>query len=114
VNFIFTNRRQDMGNTRIGSGRTTPGNTNWQPYNVGTGGIYIDVDTSAAGFSGIPVYVSSIGGTSNHWATTGGSAIYAATATGFRVYVRYADGGAITPAIANQFSWHINWIGMDS
>lgn len=100
-----------MATTRIASGRTTPGTTAWQVYNPN--GIVLDVNTTAAHLTGAPVYVTSIGGTSNHWATTGATSIYSATATGFRVYVRYADGGPITPAQANGWQWHINWIAME-
>ncbi|HEY0405287.1 MAG TPA: hypothetical protein VGC89_06150 [Pyrinomonadaceae bacterium] len=100
-----------MSTTRIASGRTTPGSTAWVVY--GPSGIYVDVNTSSAHLNGVPVYVTSIGGTSNQWSTTGATSIYSATATGFRVYVRYADGGPLTPAVANGFQWHINWIAME-
>jgi hypothetical protein len=46
--------------TKTASGRTTPGATNWQAERSTT--IYVDVDTSAAGFTTTPVYVTSIGG----------------------------------------------------
>jgi len=101
-----------MANIRIGAGFTPAGNTNWQQYTGGRG-VYVDVDTSAAGFKTTPSYVASIGGASHHWSTTGGSAIYAATATGFRIYVRWADGNLLTPAEANGHQWHINWIGIE-
>lgn len=101
-----------MATTRIASGRTNPGATAWQQY-PGGAGIFVDVNTTAAHLTGTPVYVTSIGGTSHHWATTGATSIYSATATGFRVYVRYADGGPLTPAVANGFQWHINWIAME-
>jgi hypothetical protein len=100
-----------MATTRIASGRTNPGSTAWVAY--GASGIYVDVDTTAARLTGNPVYVTSIGGTSNQWATTGATSIYAPTPTGFRVYVRYADGGPLTPAVANGYQWHINWIAME-
>jgi hypothetical protein len=65
------------------------------------------------------VYITSIGGRTNHWSTTGATSIYPtppaqyATPTGFRVYVRWANGGPLTPATANSYGWHINWIGME-
>jgi hypothetical protein len=101
-----------MAVLRIGSGRTNPGSTAWQPYNAGTTGIFVDVNTSAAGFTGAPLYFTSIGGNSSHWATTGATSVYLPTATGFRIYVRWDDGGPITPAQANGFQWHINWFGI--
>lgn len=100
-----------MAHVHIGSGRTTPGSTAWVAY--GTTGIYLDVSTAGQHFASTPTYLTSIGGTTNHWSTTGATSIYLATPTGFRVYVRYIDGGAITPAQANAMQWHINWIGME-
>ncbi|HEV7570875.1 MAG TPA: hypothetical protein VGQ21_05195 [Thermoanaerobaculia bacterium] len=102
-----------MAVIKIGSGRTTPGSTAWQAYNGGTPGIFVDVNTSAAGFSGTPLYFTSIGGNSSHWGTTGATSIYLATPTGFRVYVRWSDSSALTPAQANGFQWHINWVGYE-
>lgn len=94
---------------KIVSGSTIPGATGWQPYQGGTSGIYVDVNTAAGGFTTTPPYVASLGCVSNCWFTTGGSSVYDATPTGFRVYVRNADGSAITPAFANSLQWHINW-----
>lgn len=95
----------------IASGQTPPGTTAWQPYN-GTAGIYVDVNTGGSGFTTTPVYVTSLGGNSGNWSTTGGSSVYQETPTGFRVYVRWANGNALTPAQANSWQWHINWIGI--
>jgi hypothetical protein len=106
-----------MALIKLGTGRTTPGSTAWQPYNAGTTGIYVDVSTTAAGFSGTPVYLTSIGGTSGHWATTGATSIYPTPGVpmnqGFRIYVRWADGSSLTPAQANSWSWHISWAGIE-
>jgi hypothetical protein len=104
-----------MASLKIGSGSTPTGNTAWQPYAGGSAnGVYVDVNTSAAGFTAVPLYLTSIGGNSSHWATTGATAIYSATATGFRIYIRWADGSPLTPAQANSFLWHINWMGIES
>jgi len=102
-----------MATHRIASGQTKPGSTAWQVYSPA--GIMVDVNTSAGKFSTVPVYVTSIGGKSGHWATTGATSVYLATATGFRIYVRLSNGAALTPAIANDNGnqWHINWIGME-
>jgi hypothetical protein len=96
---------------KIASGKTQPGATNWQVYNAD--GIYVDVDTTAAQFTKTPVYVTSIGGDSEHWKTTGASSVYSATEKGFRIYIRWANGGALTPAQANSSKWHINWIAIE-
>jgi hypothetical protein len=108
-----------MATQRIASGQTPPGATAWQPYPAGNG-IFVDVNTTSGKFSSAPAYVTSIGGVSSHWNTTGASSVYGPnvvgtlpTATGFRVYIRWADGAALTPAQANGFKWHINWIGME-
>ncbi|MEA5592823.1 hypothetical protein [Rivularia sp. UHCC 0363] len=104
-----------MATHRIASGRTTPGSTNWQQYNPpANSGVYLDIDTTAGRFSGTPVYIASIGGNSSHWATIGASSIYSPTATGFRVYIRWVNGNPLTPAQADQYKWHMNWIGMES
>ena len=101
--------------TKIGSGSTTPGATNWQVWNKGI--IYVDVDTSAAGFTKTPVYVTSIGGTNEHMRTTGGSSVCKTTAKGFRVYIKWDSTSAtvesLTPQIANGHQWHINWIALE-
>jgi hypothetical protein len=96
-----------------GSGSTTPGSTNWQPY-PGNTGIYLDVDTSAGKFTTTPKYFTSLGGHSSHWATTGVTSIYTPSPTGFRVYVRWSDGSALTPAQANSLQWHVNWLGVEA
>jgi len=109
---VWQGRDSPEAVVKTGFGRTTPGSTAWQPYDGGTTGIFVDVDTSSAGFSAAPLYFTSIGGDSSHWATTGATSIYLPTATGFRVYVRWADGRPITPAEANGYQWHINWSGI--
>jgi zinc metalloprotease ZmpB len=97
---------------KICSGSTTAGSTNWQPYGGNTG-IYLDIDTSACKFTTTPRYFASLGGNSSHWATTGATSIYSPTPNGFRVYVRWSDGSALTPAQANSFQWHINWLAVE-
>lgn len=100
-----------MATARIASGRTTPGSTSWLAY--GSSGIYLDVDTSAAKLTVTPVYVTSLGGNSGNWSTAGATSIYLPTAIGFRVYVKWVDNAPLTPAQANAWQWHINWIAME-
>ena len=64
-----------------------------------------DQNTSACGEVRTPTYLTSLGGTSRHWATTGVTSIYTPTATGFRVYVETTE--TVATAKANQ--WHVNW-----
>jgi hypothetical protein len=101
---------QTVQSALIARGSTPPGNTAWQAY--GSEGIFVDVNTSSAEFTTTPIYITSLGGISNHWRTTGATSIYIPTPTGFRVYVRWAGGGLLTPAVANQYGWHINWIAV--
>ncbi|MDF5754282.1 hypothetical protein [Spongiactinospora sp. TRM90649] len=101
-----------MPTARIAAGQSTPGQ-GWVAY--GANGIYIDVDTTAARFTGSPVYVTSIGSTGgSQWNLVGPSAVYSATATRFRVYVQWKDGSALTPATAQSYGWFINWVGYDN
>jgi len=93
---------------KIASGSTTTGATDWKEY--GKNGIYVDIDTSAAGFTETPLYFTSIGGNGNHWTTMGATSIYKASPMGFRVYI-YKDIN-LTPAYANEKQWHINWMAI--
>ena len=69
----------------------------------------------------IVVYITSLGGRTHHWATTGGSSVYPSPlfssniplGKGFRIFIKWIDGSLLTPKIANDFDWHINWIGRD-
>ncbi|MEV8635859.1 hypothetical protein AB0395_29805 [Streptosporangium sp. NPDC051023] len=100
-----------MPTARIASGSTQPGQ-GWQAY--GANGIFIDVDTTSARFTGRPVYVTSISGTGAQWSLVGPSAVYEITATKFRVYVQWRDATPISPATAQQYGWFIQWIGYDN
>ena len=113
----------NIGAMRIGSGKTDPDNTAWQPYDptaaIPGRGIYVDVDTSNAGFTKTPNYVISLCGHTDHWVLTGTSAIYDPTPTKFRVYLRYSynkpgqEAPPLTPGHAKQCKWHISWIGIE-
>jgi hypothetical protein len=94
----------DQSRFEVCSGRTTPGSTSWVQYNPRS--IYVDVNTSRCNRTTTPRYFTSLGGSSNHWSTLGATSIYSPTPTGFRIYV-VQEG--ITPALANQRNWHINW-----
>jgi hypothetical protein len=43
----------------------------WQLYENNVPGLYIDVDTTSAGFTGTPVYTVAVGGTDHHFELTG-------------------------------------------
>jgi RHS repeat-associated protein len=101
---------RETATSTLCSGRTAPGSTTWQAY--GSNGVYLDVNTSRCGYSSPPVYLTSLGGNSSHFATTGATSIYVPTATGFRVYVRIVSGTNFTPADANSWGWHLNWLAL--
>jgi hypothetical protein len=111
INQLTPALSQTVQSSLIARGSTPVGNTAWQQYPDGEG-VFVDVDTSSSGFTTTPIYITSLGGDTQHWGTTGATSIYTPTPTGFRVYVRWWGGGPLTPALANQNRWHINWIAV--
>ncbi|WP_186763282.1 hypothetical protein [Lentzea tibetensis] len=105
---------------RVVAGQTYPGG-GWQTYTGTDGpGIWIQVDTTSAGFTRTPTYVTSVGGNFWHWRITGASSVYPPDATlggdlrrGFRIYLRFSDGRAIDPVQALNSGWYVNWIGAE-
>jgi len=104
---------------KIATGSTPEGATNWrQCFPVsdcgGIPSVVVDVDTSKAGFTVTPNYVTSIGGDGFHGYTIGSSAVYNATPNGFSVVVHLAiaNQSDLTPGFADRFGWHINWVGI--
>ncbi len=93
---------------KIVAGSTPVGTSNWKQY--GNNMLYLDVDTSAAGFHNTPVYTTTLAGQSGNWWVSGGSSPYSTSATGFRVYVGFIDGRSVSPQQANDSAWHINWV----
>ena len=90
-------------------GRTTPGSTPWRRW--GWHAVYVDVDTSAAGFTATPTYVVSLNGKNYLTSRTkGGSSYRHVSSRGFRVAVHLLH-GSVWPARANAWGWHINWAG---
>ncbi|MGE0824409.1 MAG: hypothetical protein AB7G75_03830 [Candidatus Binatia bacterium] len=92
---------------RVVVGRTDPKQTAWEQYN--DSGIYVDIDTSTAGFSSTPYYFTSLGGHTNNWMAQGVTSIYEPTAKGFRVHVGH---NRLTAAKAEEWGWYINWIAI--
>jgi Tfp pilus assembly protein PilN len=92
---------------RIAVGRTDPQKTPWVQYNEG--GIYVDIDTSSAGFAATPYYFTSLSGHTNNWMAQGVTSIYLPTAKGFRVHVGHQD---LTTAQAKNWGWSISWIAI--
>lgn len=100
---------------RVVCGETT--SVGWVDYVFSTSdAVYMDVDTSAAGFTTTPTYFSFLAGVSGLWRTQGASSIYNATPVGFRVYIDdYNDTVDIDPIIIGpgpgNWDWHIQWCG---
>jgi hypothetical protein len=92
---------------RLVVGRTDPHTTPWVQYNHG--GIYVDIDTSSAGFAATPYYFTSLSGHTNNWMAQGVTSIYLPTATGFRVHVGYRE---LTAAQANSWGWSLSWLAI--
>ncbi|GAB2488833.1 hypothetical protein GCM10027187_65060 [Streptosporangium sandarakinum] len=96
----------------VASGQTIPG-WGWKAY--GPNSVYIDIDTSAAGFTGNPIYLTAIGGVGGmQYDLVGTSAVYDVTATKFSVYLKWRDDRPLSVADAQRFGWYINWIGYDT
>lgn len=103
--------RDENGNAlKVYCGKTPPGSSAWAIYNAS--GIVINIDLSKCGFKSTPICIANLHGTSSHWATTGGSSPYNISNKGFSIYVRYSSDGALTPATANKYRWHIQWIAI--
>jgi hypothetical protein len=92
---------------RLVVGRTDPKKTSWVQYN--DGGIYVDIDTSSAGFSATPYYFTSLSGHTNNWMAQGVTSIYLPTEKGFRVHVGHRE---LKAAQAKEWGWSVNWIAV--
>ena len=103
-----------LNKPRVASGQSS---RDWKAYTAQC--VFLDVDTTAAGFTKTPVYVTSIGGDEEQWLAAGVQAIYpippakTPSAAGFRVYVRRRDGALLSPEEAQKKGWHIDWIGVE-
>ncbi len=110
---------------KIGQGVTSP--DDWINYN--TTGIYVDVNTSACGFTTTPHYNVTLESTTNsgyHWYVSGTTSLYNVSPTGFRVYLRWTDhpselatvGSLNFPnplrvSTAENRNWVIRWTGIE-
>lgn len=97
--------------TEIGIGSTLPGGTNWQLHSDGTS-LFVDIDTLSANFTQVPLYFPILEGRVDSGMILELISTSSRTEAGFRVYVRSSDGTPITPQLANENEWHINWIGL--
>jgi len=90
-------------------GSTAVSRTRWVQYSAM--GIYLDVSIAKCKFKRVPVVVSSLGGATSHWVTKGTSQHYYLKPGSFRVYIQWTT--RLTPAIANQYGWHLRWCAQD-
>ncbi len=96
----------DFKSPQVCVGETSEAATGWMTYDSST--VYIDVNTSACGFTGTPtpMYQTSLGATSASWSTRGITSIYSPTNTGFRVY---AQKSGLTVALAQSRGYFVMW-----
>lgn len=113
-------------NLRMVCGTTAPGFTNWQNYSFNPHAVYLQVDTSSAGFSPLskPKYITFISGAYTYL-TTGVSNIYSPTHNSFDVYVNFLGENNdfrvpslygstfINSTLAKStFQWTVGWCGV--
>jgi hypothetical protein len=99
---IFTNRAYITGST----------NTTWISYNNNVA-IYQSVDLTSLGLTKVPAISTSLSCTGFCFLVTGTQSHYNLTKNGFSVYIRYVEPavwGVLTPAIALQNSFVLNYI----
>ena len=121
-----------IGDMKVGQGVTSP--SDWVDYDItGAGfdfdGIYVDVNTSACGFTETPHYLVTLESVdkgpragSGKWETSGYTAIYSATPEGFRVLARWTDGNlnrsnytrSLTAEQAERFGYVIRWTAIST
>lgn len=85
---MTSNAQITVGSMVVGQGVTDP--NDWLDYS--NLGIYVDVNTSACGFTQTPHYLVTLESRSGYqWEVSGVPSIYNITPTGFRVYLRWTD-----------------------
>lgn len=121
--FSFNSNAQ----TIIGQGVTTSnGWVNYNPAPAGQTGIYMDVNTSACGFTATPHYIATLEGDGAHFHANGINAVYNPTPNGFRVYLRWTDSESdslvtsgnlpiiLDNTVSTQFNWRVRWTGIQT
>lgn len=86
-------------------------NTLWVLY--GASGITMTIDTTACGFTSVPLYFTSLDG-NGHWGVGGYTAIYSASTTGFTVYAKPLDVWSSSSMLSSAYAdaWDLNWFGI--
>ena len=72
------------------------------------------VDTRNCSFDSTPLYFTSMGGLSNHFALGGYTAIYNAKNNTFAVYVLplYTYANTLMLSDSQTYQWNLNWLGI--
>ncbi len=107
---------------KIAVGKTSA--NDWIDYDGATGGIRVNVDTSAGKFTKTPNYHVTLHGPEGfHWRSTGANSIVYETSTGFTVFIGWADWNGHGPsnpynplsaAFAKEKGWFIKWTGIET
>jgi hypothetical protein len=86
--------------------------SSWAEWSqLGSSGIYTDVDTSGCEFDVTPNYVSAMYGDTAHWQLVGVNSIYNATAKSFRVYAFHPVlRGKFMRYFAERYHWRLSWM----
>ena len=95
---------QQSRHSQLCAGQTPPGATDWQIDHNDV--IHVDIDTSACGLTGQPLFFTSLGGEGSHAAVRGTTSIYRASPSGFRVVVMHPQ----AHELAKSQAWHVNWM----
>ncbi|WP_408098953.1 beta strand repeat-containing protein [Peredibacter sp. HCB2-198] len=113
---------KDTSGTPMRSCVGTSPNSGWVYYNldaVSTGfcTAYLDINTSACGFSSIFNYFPTLHGDGTHYGTMGATSIYSMTTTSFRLYVTIGGAYNATNCSAsgvphNTLRYYIKWMGV--
>lgn len=90
--------------SKLCAGRTPVGATEWQADSQDV--VHVDIDTSACGMTGRPLYFTSLGGEGYQYTPRGVTSIYRHSQRGFRVVLVRPD----AELFATSKAWHVNWM----
>ena len=88
--------------------------TRWQISSNVT--LTMIIDTSECNFIDTPLYLTSVGGTANHFCVTGYDAVFLPTRQSFQIYVESTCGtwsASTMMSMATADLWNVNWVGFN-
>lgn len=74
------------------------------------------IDTTECSFMNTPLYLTSMGGTANHFCVTGYDAVFLPTRQSFQIYIESTCGpwnSSTMLSTATADEWNVNWVGFD-